>query len=228
MNKRIALKLMFISIILTIFLQGKHVLAANLGVNIEFDGKKIEMLSETPEMEWNIDKLFQGEASEATLVINSVGSKEVKADIQLEIENNKELEEHITLKITNSKTGEMVYDGKYSEFKQTSTKIPSKQTNIFKVVIGLPTEIENSVKGENIKIKFKLVAKGEKKTSNSTNQITENATELSETEQQNQNEITTDIIKPIKKSKSITIYVVFAIMMCILIVLVIAFFKTKV
>jgi hypothetical protein len=216
--KKSVLKVLFISIVLIFFLQGNRVLAANLSVNIDFDGKKIEMTSETPEMEWNIEKLFPGETAETNIVLNSIGSKEVKTEFQLET-TNKEIEEYLTVKVMNNKTGEMAYDGKYTEFKNVTAKISSKETNVFKVTIGLPTEIESSIKSENLKIKFKLVAKGEK-----SNQI---ATATTENEQTNTNEISTDIIKPIKKQKSFGIYIVFAIMICVLLILGVAYFKTK-
>ena len=50
-------------ILLTIISSHNKVLAAAFGVNIEFDEKKIEMYSETPEMEWNINNIYPSESA---------------------------------------------------------------------------------------------------------------------------------------------------------------------
>ena len=243
-TKKIFLKIIVASVFLVMFLQEKYVFATNFGVNVEFDGKKIEMESETPEMEWNIEKLFPGETAETMLVVNSTGTKEVKVDIKLEILENKPLEESITLKIINSKSNEMLYDGKYKDFQVVNTKIPAKQTNTLKIIIGMPTEIGNVIQSNNCKVKFNIIARGEKNNNESNKNINnksvennaeenlatsnlESNTNINETEEKTVEEVKTDVINPIKKQQPIIIYIVLAVMIIVFIVLIAAFLKTK-
>ena len=165
-NTKTKLKLIIIMFSITMFITtifSTTVLAANLNVNVEFDGKKIEMTSETPEMEWNINNVLPGQSMETLLIINSTGSKEVKVELGAEITDNPKLTEELIIKILNNKTSETLYEGKISELENVTLKIPSKETSQLKVMISIPEEASNEIQNDNYTVKFKLVAKGEKK-----------------------------------------------------------------
>ena len=132
-------------IIISIFLVAINtvVLASNLSVNVEFDGKKIEMTSETPEMEWKINNFTPGQSEEILLIINSIGSKEATVEFGIETIDENDAKENLIMKIVNNKTNEIAFEGKYLEFKNVSVKIPAKETNSFKIIVTFSKETED-------------------------------------------------------------------------------------
>ena len=200
------------------------VLAANLNLNIDFDGKTIEMLSETPEMKWQTKNMVPGKNYSTTIIINSIGSREVKAEFATEITEGKEYEEYINMKIINSKSNETIYDGKYKDFQNVVEKISAKETKTYTVTISLPEETENKFENNVCTIKFNFTAKGEKNVITVANQT--ETLEQTQT-QENAEEITTNSIKQIKTSQSYVIFIVLGILVIVLIVLIILFVKTR-
>lgn len=210
------LKIIIITLVLLLISITK-VCAANPSLNVEFDGKEIEMTSDNPNMEWNIENIKSGESRENTIVINSIGSKEVKVELSTEILEKAELAEILNIRINNNKTNEILYDGNFANFQKAEIKIPSKETNLINVVVSLPEATENIIENQQIKIKFKFIAKGEKQTQNKQENSEESMVEI----------VSTDLIKPIKKSESYTIFIVLGIMIITLIILIIAYIKNK-
>ena len=210
--------------------------AANLNVNVDFDGTKIEMTSETPEMEWKINNLLPGQSDEVTLIINSIGNKEVKVEFIPEIISESEIAEFLNIKILNNKANEILYEGNYSELKTISAKIPKKETNSFKVMVSLPEENvpeaskleagNKEFQGKNYTVKFKITAIGEKKTQPQ-NTKERNSVEGNTIEENIVEEITTNVINPLKVTKSYVIFIVLGVLVVTLIILIIMFGRFK-
>lgn len=194
-----------------------NVYAASLSLNVDYDGKKIEMTSETPNMEINIENLKSGESRENTIALNSIGSKEVIVEFAGINIDKTEYSEILNIKIINNKSNEIIYDGAISAFQNKEIKIPSKETNSINIITTFPVIAENTIEKIDCKINIKITAKGEKNINKINQEGTENNIEY----------ISTNIINPVKKSKSYIIYFSLGIMVCVLIGLVIAYVKNK-
>lgn len=255
-SKRKATIITILTIVIMTMMQGT-VFAANYSVNVDFDGKNIEMFSENPKMEWNVRNLYIGEPTETTIILNSTGNKEVEVELKPEIIESKEIAELLNLKIINNKTNEIAYEGKYTDFQSVKTKIPAKETISFKVIIEKTAIDDKDIQNANFKIKFKIIASGEKSSSVhkriNNNSAGENETSSNNEEQRNESEemsnnenkettnnenqsnetekqvekVTTDEIKQIKKQEAYVMYFVLGIMLLVLSILVIQFLKIK-
>ncbi len=225
-NKYIKIIVSILALILIQMLNIK-VYAANLNLNIDFNGKEIEMASETPEMKWELKNIAPGKSNSTTIIINSIGNKEVKAEFATEITDGKEYEEYLNMKITNSKNNETIYEGKYKEFTKVAEKISAKETKSYNVIVTLPEGTENKFANTGCTIKFNFTAKGEKNSIAVANQQ-----EQQEQMQTQQNtveveEVTTNTIKQIKISQSYIIFIVLGILVVVLAVLIILFIRTR-
>ena len=227
-NKKIIISI----ITIMMFLLNTYTFAANLNLNVDFDGKTIEMTSETPEMKWQIKNIAPGKNYSTTIIINSIGSKEVKVEYTAEIIDGREYEEYITIKIENSKSNEKLRGfktieglGKYKDFQNIVEKISSKETKAYTVTVTLPEEINDKFENKTCTIKFNFTAKGEKNAISVSNQ--QEMLEQVNTQENKTEEITTNTIKEIKASQSYVIFIVLGILATVLIVLVIMFIKTR-
>lgn len=194
-----------------------NVYAESLSLNIDYDGKKIEMTSETPNMEINIENLKSGESRENTIVLNSIGNKEVIAEFDGLVIDKAEYSEILNIKIINNKSSEIIYEGNITSFQKKEIKIPSKETNSINIITTFPVIAENAIDKIDCKINVKFVAKGEKNNNKNNQEGTENNIEY----------ISTNIINPVKKAKSYVIFVTLGIMVFVLIILIIAYIKNK-
>lgn len=158
-----------ISIILTILFVGiltcSHVLAADMTVKVNCDGKTIKMTSETPDLTWKIENILPGESDESTLTIQNIGKKKVDVDVTVKIESGEELAKILNLQITkkqvSTNTEETVFNGKYSELKTLTLNLDISEKAIYTFKASLPTETGNEFQGKESVIKFALVASGE-------------------------------------------------------------------
>ena len=220
-----------ITVFFLLFSINTTVLAANLNLNVDFDGKKIEMTSSTPEMEWAINNMLPGQKEETSLIINSIGSKEVKVELNAKIIEGEDVADVLNLKIINNKTNEVLYEGKYSNIPDINVKIPAKETNTFKIIVELPQEVGNEFQNKKCVIKLTFIAKGEKengeKKQNNNNADISIEPENTSQEENAIEEITTDIINPVKTGESHIIYIVLAVLIITLLILVFSFIKTR-
>lgn len=231
---KIMKKISIIMLILITTIITTNVYAINLNLNVDFDGKTLEMSSETPEMKWEINNLQPDQTCETILTINSIGNKDVIVDFNIELEDKKELAEYLNIKIENKKTGENLYDGSVIELTKISEKIQAKQTNTYTIKIKAKEEKYSEVQNEKIVIKFKFLSKGIKasienkiKELNNGNEASNNVNEDATTEENQNEEITTDIIKPIKAKTSYMIIIILAILIITLISMVILYLRIK-
>lgn len=190
-SKRKTTIITILTIIIMTMMQGT-VFAANYSVNVDFDGKNIEMFSENPKMEWNVRNLYVGEPTETTVVLNSTGNKEVEVELKPELVEGQEIGEILKLKIINNKTNEIAYEGQYADFQSIKTKIPAKETISFKVIIEKTAIDDKDIQNATVKIKFKVIASGEKSSSIHTrinnNYVSDDETLNNNEEQKNENE----------------------------------------
>ena len=143
------LKIAFISVIFIIaLLFVNKTNAANLNVDVNFDGEKIKMTSQTPDMTWNINNLLPGEKDETILTVNNTGKKPVDVKFIANLVEGTELAKVLDIQIiklvsdTNKKEDEF-FNGKYSELMNISVQLESEKTQSFKIITSLPKETGN-------------------------------------------------------------------------------------
>ena len=181
--------------------------AAELSVNVSFDGEDIEMTSDTPEMMWTIENLLPGEKDETTLAINNIGKKQVDVVYTVDIENGKDLVDILNIKIVkiSKEKEEQIFNGKYEDLKKFELKLNSDEKQVYKFYTSMPIEAGNEYQNKECEIKFKFLASG----------VNKNA------------EIITDVINPVQTGESYFIYAVFVILAIAIIALVVSFIKHK-
>lgn len=162
------LKIAFISLVFAIaILLLNETNAANLNVDVNFDGEKIKMTSQTPDMTWNINNLLPGEKDETILTVNNTGKKQVDVKFIANLVEGKELADVLDIKIiklaseVNKKEDEF-FNGKYSELENISIQLESEKTQSFKIITSLPKETGNEYQNKACKVKLNFVATGYK------------------------------------------------------------------
>ena len=143
--------------------------AASMKVDVNFDGKKIKMTSETPDMTWNINNLLPGETDITYLTINNTGKKQTEIKFTATLEEGKELAEILDIEIiklanSNNVKDETVFVGKYKDISKLSFSVDNKTTQDIKIVTTMPIEAGNEYQNKNCKIKIGLTALGEEGT----------------------------------------------------------------
>lgn len=205
-------KLKVISIIMFIvilFSLNSTVLAANFGLDVNFNGEKIEMTSETPDMTWYIKNLLPGETSETILNINNIGKKSVKVEFIASVEEGKELSDILEIKIINLSNNEEVFSGNYKEMEKLNIQLDSKKSQSYKLITYLPVEAGNEYQNKECKIKLSFVAIGQKD------------------DVEPPKDIITDEVKPPQTGEGYTIFVVSAVAVVFIIGLIFSFYKKK-
>ena len=151
-----------ISIILIITILGMYVesLAASFNLNVLFDGKNISMESETPDMSWNLENFLPGNSDTSSITIQNGGKKTATVETTISIEEDTGLLEMIDLKVTN-KAGEVVFTGKYTEFKTIEKSLKPGESETYTAVTSLNVNAGNEYQDKQYKLKFNFKAIGE-------------------------------------------------------------------
>lgn len=214
MKKILKISLILIIFAIAIFLANESY-AANLSVNVNFDGKQIEMTSETPNMSWSIDNLLPGETEETILTINNIGTRQANIKFIANIEEGEELSDILNIKIIKlagevQKQDEEFFIGKYSKLMNIELDLQEGKTQAFKIITSLPKETGNEYQNKECKIKLSFIASG-----------IEDAKPAPE---EPPKEIVTDVIKPVQTGESKTIYIVAGVLVVAVAFLVVTFF----
>ena len=214
MKKILKISLILIIFAIAIFL-ANEAYAANLSVNVNFDGKQIEMTSETPNMSWSIDNLLPGETEETILTINNIGTRQANIKFIANIEEGEELSDILNIKIIKlagevQKQDEEFFIGKYSKLMNIELDLQEGKTQAFKIITSLPKETWNEYQNKECKIKLSFIASG-----------IEDAKPAPE---EPPKEIVTDVIKPVQTGESKTIYIVAGVLVVAVAILVVTFF----
>lgn len=231
-NKNAKVVTIFLLLILTIILNSQ-VFAANLELNVKFDGKKIEMTSETPDMTWTVENLLPGESEEIPLTIKNIGKKSVDVDFKAVVENGDKLVDILEIKVINKSDNSEIYSGKYCDLEKLNIKIDSGKSQEFKIITHMPIEAGNEYQDTECNIKLSFVARGKKDEV----KPTENNTEEPPTKQPQEEEIPeeespkdeviTDIIKPIQTGEGYVILAVCGLAVIAVFVLIVTFMNNK-
>lgn len=221
MKKILKISLILIIFAIAIFLVNESY-AANLSVNVNFDGKQIEMTSETPDMSWSIDNLLPGETEETILTINNIGTRQANIKFIANIEEGEELSDILNIKIIKlagevQKQDEEFFIGKYSKLMNIELDLQEGKTQAFKIITSLPKETGNEFQNKECKIKLSFIASGI--------EDTKPVPEEPDVEpEEPPKEIVTDIIKPVQTGESKTIYIIAGVLVVAVVILVVTFF----
>lgn len=214
------LKIAFISVIFIIaLLFVNKTNAANLNVDVNFDGEKIKMTSQTPDMTWNINNLLPGEKDETILTVNNTGKKPVDVKFTANLVEGTELAKVLDIQIiklvsdTNKKEDEF-FNGKYSELMNISVQLESEKKQSFKIITSLPKETGNEYQNKACKTKLSFVATGYKDK------------EPSKPEQPPE-KVETEVIVPPTTGEGNVIYIVVGVLVVAVVGVVVSFVVSK-
>ena len=127
-NKRVV-KIFLLCVIMLAMFSGK-VYCANYNIDVNFDGKKIEMVSETPDMVWDINNILPGEKHETVVKFSNVGKKDT------------------------------TFNGKYNEIDKLREELVSKKSEEYKFITELPINAGNEFQEKKCSVKLTVVAIG--------------------------------------------------------------------
>lgn len=159
MNLKKVIAISFIVFII-IFINNK-VVAEELDLNIKYDGKKMEMISETPKMEWNIETLRLGTVDETILNISNIGTNSINLSFMpVLVDSDTDLNvQIIKLKSKNQMEEEEFFNSKYSQLVYTGLFLDTGESQSYKIVTSIP-EDSNTNQINNCKIKLNCMADG--------------------------------------------------------------------
>lgn len=216
-------------LILGLIITSNSVFAANLSVNVNFDGKTIEMTSETPDMTWTVNNLLPGETEETVLTIANTGTRKVDVSFIATIESGEELANVLNIKVIKLANGdtqkedEVFFNGKYSELMNISVSLEKGKSQVYKIVTSLPEEIGNEFQKKECKVKLSFRASGIEDAEPTPEPEPEKPEpEKPEPEEPTPpKEVVTEEIKPVQTGESRAIYAVIAVLVIAGIVLVV-------
>lgn len=220
-------------LILGLIITSNSVFAANLSVNVNFDGKTIEMTSETPDMTWTVNNLLPGETEETVLTIANTGTRKVDVSFIATIESGEELANVLNIKVIKLANGdtqkedEVFFNGKYSELMNISVSLEKEKSQVYKIVTSLPEEIGNEFQKKECKVKLSFRASGIEDAEPTPEPEPEKPEPTPEPEKPEPEEptppkeVVTDEIKPVQTGESRAIYAVIAVLVIAGIVLVV-------
>lgn len=222
--------LVFFAIIICL---SNTIYAANLNVNVNCDGKKIEMTSETPEMTWTIENLLPGESDETILTFHNTGKNFVNISFIPKIENGKDVADILNVKVIKLtsetvKKEEEFYNGKYSGLVNMGLGLESGKSQAYKIVTSLPIEIGNEFQNKECVVKFHIKASGTEDKTNLIPDLEPPKQEIPEPEPPKQEiiekepskQLETDVIKPVQTGESRSIYIIVGVLVVAVVVLV--------
>ena len=215
-------------LILGLIITSNSVFAANLSVNVNFDGKTIEMTSETPDMTWTVNNLLPGETEETVLTIANTGTRKVDVSFIATIESGEELANVLNIKVIKLANGdtqkedEVFFNGKYSELMNISVSLEKGKSQVYKIVTSLPEEIGNEFQKKECKVKLSFRASGIEDAEPTPEPEPEKPEPIPEPEEPTPpKEVVTEEIKPVQTGESRAIYAVIAVLVIAGIVLVV-------
>lgn len=217
MNKKsIVSKFVIIALLVAIIalITANSVYAVDYNVDVNCNGKTIKMISNTPNMTWNITNLLPGETEETTLTISNVGTKKVDVSFKATIENGTDVANILDIKIIKSanndtqKEDEKVFDGKCSDLKSVNISLEKGKKQSYKIITYLPKETGNEFQEKECVVKFDFIATGKQDT-------------------EPPKEIITDEVKPPQTGETYAIYIIAGILGIAVIALVVSFIIGK-
>ena len=217
MNKKsIVSKFVIIALLVAIIalITANSVYAVDYNVDVNCNGKTIKMISNTPNMTWNITNLLPGETEETTLTISNVGTKKVDVSFKATIENGTDVANILDIKIIKSanndtqKEDEKVFDGKCSDLKSVNISLEKGKKQSYKIITYLPKETGNEFQEKECVVKFDFIATGKQDT-------------------EPPKEISTDEVKPPQTGETYAIYIIAGILGIAVIALVVSFIIGK-
>ena len=236
--------LIIISIILVGILINSKVLAVNYTLNVNFDGKNIEMISPTPDMIWEVKKMQPGEEQYNIITASNKGTRNVIVEFDSAIVDEEDIARILDLKIVklvndNPSLDELVFSGKCADMGKVSFGLDVGKNQSYKISVCLPSEAGSEYKGKTCKLKLNFTASGLADTLVTTQ--VEEAQNISDTEStenggqdntgitqaQNAERISTSTIKAMETGESKWVFVVIIILVGIFIVLLICFLNIK-
>lgn len=228
-NKNIIIKFISVVTILLISLVffNTKVYAAKFNLDVNCDGKKIEMTSKTPDMTWSINNMLPGQKEETTINISNVGPKSVKVEFKATTDSGEDVSNILNIQVIkigngSKQTEQIEYDGKYSEMNKIVLNLDSRKSQEYKIITALPADIGNEYQGKECQIKLEFTSTGE-----SDEQINPPAQDKPEQEPEKQY-ISTSEIKSPQTGESNAIYIVAAILVFAFITLGLIYFIQKI
>ncbi len=163
--KRTKIVCMLILMVLMIWLPIKA-LAAEVGIDVIFDGRNIKMESDNTDLSWTLDGFLPGDSDESKITLNNKGSKPATVEVEISItEKDDGILDMIDMQVTN-KAGEEVYNGSYTDLKTVSTTMEPGETEEFKVKTSMNVNAGNEYQNKQYVLQFKFKAIGELGTGN--------------------------------------------------------------
>lgn len=241
------------SVIVAIMLLNLKVFAANYTLDVNFDGKNIEMISPTPDMTWEIKNLIPGEEQYNIVTVSNKGTRKVDVEFVTSTVSGEDVANVLDIKIIklindDPSLDETVYSGKYSEVAKVSFSIDVGKNQSYKIVVGLPRDVGNEFQGKECKMKMDFTAFGIEDGSDSNTNVntdepetpneqnvpeTEETpevpanTEVQETPKQNGKIISTSTIKAPQTGESRWIFVIIGVLVVAFLGLLVSFVFTK-
>ena len=153
-------KIILIFVILLLTLGMNQVWANYFEIEVNYNGKKLEMTSEDPDMIYNIKNFSPGDSEISYLIIKNTGSKPVEMYIKnIEMLQDANLLNTLNIKITNQE--EIIFDGSYSKINQIDLKtINAGQVNTYKIETIFSKNAGNEYQNKEYNIKFNFEARG--------------------------------------------------------------------
>ena len=164
-NKGKLIKLATIAsvILLGLIFSNSKVFAANYNLDVNCDGKKIEMISKTPDMTWNVDNMLPGQKDKIVINISNVGPKSVKVEFKATVVEGSDVADILNVKIVKigNDSEQVEYDGKYSHMREVVLNLDAGKNQEYKIISSLPEETGNEFQEKQCQMKLNFTATGE-------------------------------------------------------------------
>ncbi len=158
MNLKKVIAILFIVFII-IFIDNK-VVAEELNLDIKYNGEKIEMISETPNMEWNIEELSLGSVDETILNISNIGTNGINLNFMpVLVDDNTDLNVQIIKLKSDNQIEEEFLNSKYSQQVYTGLFLEAGESQSYKIITSIPEDSKTN-QIINCKIKLECTADG--------------------------------------------------------------------
>ncbi|MBE5805717.1 MAG: hypothetical protein E7313_03255 [Clostridiales bacterium] len=207
-NKRVV-KIFLLCVIMLVMFSGK-VYCANYNIDVNFDGKKIEMVSETPDMVWDINNILPGEKHETVVKFSNVGKKDTTIEFYVTIQEDSMLMKALNLTVVRLSDNKEVFNGKYNEIDKLREELVSKKSEEYKFITELPINAGNEFQEKKCSVKLTVVAIG-----------------VIDKEGEEKKEIVTEEIKSPQTGQSRVIFIIAIVLIVSIVMLLITFLVRK-
>ncbi len=216
--------LMVISTLLFLLFFSSNVFAANYTLEVNFDGKNIEMASLTPNMTWNINKLQPEEEQYATISVSNKGTKSVDVEFSGSIIDEENLGNILDVKILNlvsdnPSLDEVIYSGKFSEMQKINFNLDVGKNQSYKILVTLPSENADEYKEKSCTLKLNFTSSG-------ILDFTQGEID-SQSSENSDNRIYTSTINTIETKEFKWIFIVLAVLCIVFVILLLYLFFSK-